>query len=151
MTLWEHIQFVAAIEELRETEWEPLVSVWLNKVRLTQVIHDLLNSFSKGMQQKSIILFALMSRPQLWIIDEPFMGLDPSATQLLLGCLKDQRKRGAGILMITHILDTTQRIADRFIVMNNGTLYVKGTLQEVMNKCNVEDGTSYGCIPEEDR
>ncbi|MEW9500735.1 ABC transporter ATP-binding protein [Jeotgalibacillus marinus] len=150
LTLWEHIQFVASIEELKQNEWEPFVKEWLQRLRLTDVVHHLPGSFSKGMQQKSMILLGLMSRPSLWIIDEPFMGLDPSATKLLLATLEEERERGAGILMCTHILDTAQRIADRFVIIESGTLHASGTLSEVLSQCNVERGTLYDCFPEGD-
>ncbi|KIL46392.1 ABC transporter ATP-binding protein [Jeotgalibacillus campisalis] len=150
LTLWEHIEFVAAVEELEKSEWEPLVHSWLSRFRLERVIHDLPGSFSKGMQQKSMLILAIMSKPSLWIIDEPFMGLDPSATKLLLETLQDERERGAGILMCTHVLDTAQRIADRFIIMSSGTVHVSGSLDEVLEACNVSSGTLYDCIPEGD-
>jgi len=148
LTLWEHIEFVASIEEL--THWEPYVQEWLTRLRLHHVMHDLPGSFSKGMQQKSMILLAIMTRPSLWIIDEPFMGLDPSATKIFLETMQRERDRGAGILMCTHVLDTAQRIADRFIIISNGVIYAQGELQDVLAQCNAQNGTLYDCIPEGD-
>ncbi|MDG5473503.1 ABC transporter ATP-binding protein [Jeotgalibacillus sp. ET6] len=150
LTLWEHIEFVAAVEDLEKSDWEPLVQSWLSRFRLERVIHDLPGSFSKGMQQKSMLILAIMSKPSLWIIDEPFMGLDPSAVKLLLETLQEERQRGAGILMCTHVLDTAQRIADRILIMSQGAIYVSGTLSEVLEACDVPDGTLYDCIPEGD-
>jgi len=146
LTLWEHIEFVASIEEL--SNWQPFVQEWLERLRLQHVIHDLPGSFSKGMQQKSMILLAIMSKPSLWIIDEPFMGLDPTATKVFLETMQKERDRGAGILMCTHVLDTAQRIADRFIIISSGTIFAEGDLQEVLTQCHAEDGTLYDCIPE---
>lgn len=146
LTLQEHLQFIADIEEMPEAEWKPRAEEWLEKFQLKKVLHELPGTFSKGMQQKAMLLLALLTKPSLWIIDEPFMGLDPSAVKLFMKLIQEERKRGAGILMCTHILDTAEKIGDRFIIISEGTSSAYGTLQEVLEGYGAED--LYGCIPE---
>src|SRR5690606_37999500 len=100
----------------------------------------------KGMQQKGMIALALFTKPDLLIIDEPFMGLDPGSTKLLLNMLEEERAKGTGILMCTHILDTAQRICDSFIIIEKGTMKAAGRLEEVLEACGAEDGSLYSCI-----
>ena len=83
------------------------------------------------MQQKTMILCAFMHQPDLYIIDEPFIGLDPFAIKNLTNLLLNEKKRGAGILMSTHVLDSAEKICDRFIIMKDGGILAQGTLEEL--------------------
>lgn len=145
LTLWEHFEFVAAVEELGEMSLLYAKEL-LKKFRLLERLHEFPGTFSKGMQQKGMTALALFTKPDLLIIDEPFMGLDPGSTRLLLHMLEEERNKGTGILMCTHILDTAQRICDSFVIIENGTMKATGTLPEVLAVCGAEDGSLYSCI-----
>ncbi|RST76454.1 ABC transporter ATP-binding protein [Siminovitchia acidinfaciens] len=145
LTLWEHFEFVTAVEQLGEEHLLYAKSL-LKKFRLEDRIHEFPDTFSKGMQQKGMIALALFTKPDLLIIDEPFMGLDPGSTKTLLDMLNEEREKGTGILMCTHILDTAQRVCDSFIVIERGTVKASGTLPEVLSQCGAEDGSLYSCI-----
>jgi ABC-2 type transport system ATP-binding protein len=150
LTLWEHIEFIGGVEEIPYEKLQKRGTELLKKYRLLDVAHQLPSSFSKGMQQKGMIVLALLTNPRLLIIDEPFIGLDPNATKLMLSSLEEMQKSGTGILMCTHVLDTAQRVCDRFIVIEKGTRIASGTLSEVLKECGVTaGGTLYDCIPEE--
>lgn len=149
LTLWEHFEFVSAVEQLSEEHLGYAKSL-LKQFRLSDRIHEFPGTFSKGMQQKGMIALALFTKPDLLIIDEPFMGLDPGSTQLLLDMLNEEKKKGTGILMCTHILDTAQRVCDSFIVIEQGTVKASGTLSEVLSICGAEDGSLYSCISQAD-
>jgi len=149
LTLWEHFEFVSAVEQLKEDNLDYAKKL-LRKFRLSGRIHEFPNTFSKGMQQKGMIALALFTKPDLLIIDEPFMGLDPSSTKLLLDMLEDEKAKGTGILMCTHILDTAQRICDSFIIIEEGTVKASGTLGEVLVECGADDGSLYSCISMEE-
>ncbi|WP_368655179.1 ABC transporter ATP-binding protein [Ornithinibacillus sp. 4-3] len=149
LTLWEHFEFVAAVEGLGE---ESLIYAkqFLEKFKLIDHLHEFPRSFSKGMQQKGMIALALFTKPDILIIDEPFMGLDPSSTKLLLKLIDDECKKGTGVLMCTHILDTAQRICDSFIIIEKGLMKANGNLQEVLKQCDVHTGSLYDCIADEE-
>ncbi len=72
--------------------------------------------FSKGMKQKVMIMSAFLVEPSLYIVDEPFVGLDPLAIQSLLQMMDQMKKSGAGILMSTHILATAERYCDSLLL-----------------------------------
>lgn len=148
LTLWEHFEFVAAVEKLNESSLLYAKDI-LEEFRLLKHIHEFPSTFSKGMQQKGMTALAMFTKPDLLIIDEPFMGLDPGATRLLLNMLEKEKAKGTGILMSTHILDTAQRICDSFVVMENGKMKAKGTLSEVLVSCGAEDASLYSCIDDE--
>ncbi|WP_340084884.1 ABC transporter ATP-binding protein [Siminovitchia sp. FSL H7-0308] len=149
LTLWEHFEFVCAVEQLQEENLEYAKEL-LNVFRLIDRIHEFPSTFSKGMQQKGMIALAMFSKPDLLVIDEPFMGLDPGSTKLLLDMIDQERVSGTAILMCTHIVDTAQRICDSFLVVENGTIKASGTLDEVLSQCGAEDGNLYSCLSLED-
>lgn len=148
LTLREHLDFVAAVEELDQRVYASEVEELLKIYKLNEVVHQLPSTFSKGMQQKAMIIMALITKPSVYIIDEPFIGLDPSAVKLLLRSIEQERKRGAGIIMSTHVLDTAEKVCDRFLLVNNGILAAKGTLEEIRLQCGLVDGSLFDCFHE---
>ncbi|MEV2909906.1 ABC transporter ATP-binding protein [Paenibacillus larvae] len=144
LTLWEHLEYIA--KAYLVTEWQERVSRLLQDFRMEAIVHQLPASFSKGMQQKSMIIAALLVKADLYLIDEPFIGLDPHATSLLLRFLKEEQERGAAILMSTHVLDTAEKICDRFILISNGTIVAQGSLEDLRATANMTDGSLLDCF-----
>src|SRR5699024_3778884 len=89
--------------------------------------------FSKGMQQKVMLILAYLPRPDFYIIDEPIMGLDPLSTKIFFEVLQEEKRRGAGILMSTHALDTAEKYCDRFIILANKTIAYQGSLRQLQH------------------
>ncbi|MGP4071651.1 ABC transporter ATP-binding protein [Piscibacillus sp. B03] len=141
LTLLEHIQFTASICELTEREMNERVTPLLKIFRLEEVIHEYPITFSKGMQQKLMMVLAFLTKPNLYIIDEPFIGLDPKAMKDFLRMLEEKRKSGAAVLMSTHMLDTAERICDRFVLIMNGQVMVQGTLDDIHEESNMKAAT----------
>ncbi|GKT03720.1 ABC transporter ATP-binding protein [Furfurilactobacillus entadae] len=88
-------------------------------------------NFSKGMKQKVMIVNAFMTQASVFIIDEPFLGLDPVAVHDLLDLIQAAKKRGAAILMSTHVLANAELYCDRFVLLHQGEVRVAGTLPEL--------------------
>ncbi|WP_394232244.1 ABC transporter ATP-binding protein [Niallia oryzisoli] len=145
LTFQEHINFIAAVEELPVEVVNNRVTPLLEKFQLMNHVHELPGTYSKGMQQKAMIILALMIRPDLLIIDEPFMGLDPIATKILLEMIMEECKRGVGILMCTHVLDTAEKICDRFVLIDQGEQLSVGSLQDFREFCNLHEGSLFEC------
>ncbi|MBM7662846.1 ABC-2 type transport system ATP-binding protein [Bacillus mesophilus] len=146
LTLWEHIEFLFSTLALNEKDLQQQAEELLKIFQLSHVIHQFPESFSKGMQQKCMLILAFLKKPDLYIIDEPFMGLDPKATKRLLDLLKREQDRGAGILMSTHVLDTAEKVCDRFVLLSNGQLVLQGTLDEIRVDSGLEDGSLFDCF-----
>lgn len=131
LTLKEHLEVVALAYDLDlEQVWEQ-VERYLKIFRLDQKLDWFPVQFSKGMKQKVMIICALMVEPSLLIVDEPFLGLDPLAIQDLIDLLDEEKARGASILMSTHVLDSAEKMCDRFVVLHQGRIRAAGTLQEL--------------------
>ncbi|MFD2615075.1 ABC transporter ATP-binding protein [Paenibacillus gansuensis] len=146
MTLWEHMELAASAYGLERESFLSRAEELLIQFRLSEVRHHLPSSFSKGMQQKIMLILGFLIRPDVYIVDEPFVGLDPKATKDFLDLLLLERKRGAGVLMSTHVLDTAERICDSFVLISDGRIVAQGTLDEVRAQCGLHDAPLFECF-----
>lgn len=146
LTLWEHLRLAASLCQLTEDELLERGEQLLRLFRLDHVKHQLPGSFSKGMQQKLMIVLALLTKPSLYIIDEPFVGLDPKAMHELNRLLDEELKRGAGILMSTHLLEAAERMCHRFVLLAQGEQVAAGTLDEIRQVSQRPEGSLYDCF-----
>ncbi|MGB8001549.1 MAG: ABC transporter ATP-binding protein [Anaerobacillus sp.] len=146
LTLWEHLELAAAASSLDDHKWQERARELIEYFQLEKVTHDLPSSFSKGMRQKVMLITAFMLRPDIYIIDEPFLGLDPRATKDFLKLIEKERARGAGILMCTHVLDTAERVCDRFVLLANGSLLAQGTLEEMRERSGGGESSLLDCV-----
>lgn len=92
-----------------------------------------------------MLILAMITNSAVYVIDEPFMGLDPNAMKLFLESIEKERAKGAGILMSTHVLDTAEKVCARFIMIHEGRLHVAGTLDEIRDQCQLPLGSLYDC------
>ncbi len=141
-TLWEHLRLAASVFEMKEALFEEKAAALLERFRLSGQRDHYPTSFSKGMQQKLMLIIAFLLEPDLYIVDEPFVGLDPRATGDFLSLLDQERERGAGVLMSTHVLDTAERISKRFVLINNGEAVAQGSLQQIRETAGCGEGAS---------
>ncbi|MBP2241467.1 ABC-2 type transport system ATP-binding protein [Cytobacillus eiseniae] len=146
LTLWEHLDFIAAVEEIPEKAYIERAEDLLEKYKLTEHAHEFPGKYSKGMQQKAMLILSMITNPDVYIIDEPFIGLDPNAMKLFLKLIEQEKSRGAGILMSTHVLDTAEKVCDRFIMIHNGQLRAGGTLDDIREQCELFNGSLYDCF-----
>jgi len=146
LTLWEHIEFLAATIGADDAEFTQRAENLMKVFKLSDVRYHYPESFSKGMQQKVMLILAFLRKPNLYILDEPFIGLDPRATKDLLSYLHNEKEHGAGILMSTHVLDTAEKICDRFLLIHGGRLIAMGTLTEIREASSLPDGSLLDCF-----
>ena len=103
----------------------------LERFRLAEKLDWFPTQFSKGMKQKVMILCAYAVDPSLFIVDEPFLGLDPVAISDLIQLLEDEKAKGKSILMSTHVLDSAEKMCDGFVILHKGEVRAQGTLEEL--------------------
>lgn len=141
LTLEEHLKLTAMAYDVPEDLYKKRVEILLNEFRMTKRLKWFPSHFSKGMKQKVMIMSAFLVNPELYIIDEPFVGLDPLAIQSLLQLLQTRQREGAGILMSTHILATAEKYCDRFIILHDGEVKAKGTMKELRKEFGLKDAS----------
>lgn len=141
LTLREHIEITALAYDIQKDEAFKRAEILLKLFRLTDRLDWFPSDFSKGMKQKVMILCAFITEPSLYIIDEPFVGLDPLAIRDLIQLIEEKKNNGASILMSTHVLANAERICDRFIIIDEGKIYAQGTLTELRQQFKMPDAT----------
>lgn len=146
LTLWEHIELLMAARGCEVGSWEERAQEFLHTFRMEKHKHEYLSKFSKGMKQKSMLILAFLTEPDFYIIDEPFIGLDPVATREFLNFLYKEKERGAGILLCTHVLDTAERICERFLLISQGTLLANGNLQAIQSLAEMPNSPLLDCF-----
>ncbi|EJS55081.1 ABC transporter ATP-binding protein [Bacillus nitratireducens] len=146
LTLWEHIELLMAARENEGGSWERKAEELLHMFRMDKHKHEYLSKFSKGMKQKSMLILAFLTEPDFYIIDEPFIGLDPVATKEFLSYLYKEKERGAGILLCTHVLDTAERICERFLLISQGTLVADGHLESIQTLAEMPGSSLLDCF-----
>ncbi|MFD3261423.1 ABC transporter ATP-binding protein [Paenibacillus lentus] len=146
LTLWEHLDLAAAVYGMGQQELKLEGERLLQRFRMTEVRHHLPGGFSKGMRQKMMLMIGFLNRPDIYIVDEPFIGLDPRAIKDFLGLLEEERQRGAGILMSTHVLDTAERICDDFVLISQGSIAARGTLGEIRAAAGMSEASLFDCF-----
>lgn len=139
LTLREHIELTIKAYSLNTEEAWIRARKLLKTFRLDNKLDWFPANFSKGMKQKVMICCALMTNSKLLIVDEPFYGLDPLAVHDLLELIEERKKAGTAVLMSTHVLDTAQRYCDRFVLLANGKVRARGTLDELRQKADKPD------------
>lgn len=141
LTLKEHLDMTAMAYGLEPQTYEARLQPLLKEFRLDRKLKWFPAHFSKGMKQKVMIMCAFLVQPSLYIIDEPFLGLDPLGIQSLLDLMTDMKKQGAGILMSTHILATAERYCDKFVILHNGEVRAQGTLKDLQEEFQMRSAT----------
>lgn len=119
-----NLELLIALTKSSANATELLEMVGLAKDADKRVQH-----YSKGMKQRLGLAQVLIDNPSFLILDEPFNGLDPEVKELILKLLSDLKNKGKGILVSTHLLEDIETIADDFILLNEGEIYLSGSME----------------------
>ena len=141
LTLREHIEVTAMAYDIPMDVAMQRADKLLKTFRLEKRLDWFPANFSKGMKQKVMIVCAFLIEPSLYIIDEPFLGLDPLAIHALLELLKEEKAKGKSILMSTHVLSTAEKYCDRFIFLHEGQIKSQGTLAQIKEQFAMPDAS----------
>ncbi|SDL84449.1 ABC transporter ATP-binding protein [Streptococcus equinus] len=141
LTLREHLETVAMAYDLEFEAAMARAKELLKLFRLSDKLDWFPINFSKGMKQKVMIICAFMVNPSLFIVDEPFLGLDPLAISDLTDLLAQEKAKGKAILMSTHVLDAAEKMCDRFVILHHGQVRAVGNLAELREAFGQEEAS----------
>lgn len=127
----EFLRFVAGLYEQDGPVVEHRARELLALFDLDEWRDELVESYSHGMRQKLIISSAFVHRPDVIVVDEPMVGLDPKAARILKDLFKEYTHRGHTIMMSTHTLEVAQTLCDRIGIIQNGVIRACGTMDEL--------------------
>ena len=106
---------------------------------LTDDLPQPIATYSHGMKQKLAIISAWLHEPKLILMDEPFVGLDPKASHLLKGMMRQVCDAGGAIFFSTHVLEVAEKLCDKVAIIKGGRLIRSGTMDEVRGDDSLED------------
>ena len=141
LTLQEHINMTAMAYNINKEEAMKRARPLLKIFRLENELDIFPSHFSKGMKQKVMIICAFIVDPDLYIIDEPFLGLDPLGIQSMLDLMVEKKEEERTVLMSTHILATAEKYCDRFLIMDKGQIVAFGDIDELIDQTGLSGKT----------
>ncbi|HKL43478.1 MAG TPA: ABC transporter ATP-binding protein [Clostridia bacterium] len=129
LSIWEHIEFIA--KAYGKKDYKAIALEYLERFDLIDKKDELTTELSKGMKQKLSIICNLVIDPKIYFFDEPMIGLDPKAIKTLKNLLVELKNQGKAIFISTHLLDSIEHICDQILVMKNGAIITRGSLEEL--------------------
>src|SRR5919108_2451131 len=127
----EFLRFVAGLYDQTGEGVERRMTELLALFDLLEWKDELVESYSHGMRQKLIISSAFLHRPEVIVVDEPMVGLDPKAARILKDLFREYTRRGHTIMMSTHTLEVAETLCDRIAIIQHGKIRAIGTIEEL--------------------
>lgn len=135
----QYLNFIADIYEIPAQARQSRICEYGDAFALTGNLGSPIGSYSHGMKQKLAIISALIRRPRLLILDEPFVGLDPSASHLLKRYLSELCAEGGAVFFSTHVLEVAERLCHRIAIIKNGHVVRQGITAELVGDSTLEE------------
>jgi ABC-2 type transport system ATP-binding protein len=134
----EFLQFIADMYGMPRDLGKRRIGEMIDTFRLDDFADDLTERYSHGMRQRTVFAAAFLHEPQVLIVDEPTVGLDPRSVRLLKDLLRREAQRGTTVFLSTHSLDVAQELADRIGIVDRGRLISCGTLDALRTQAAMD-------------
>lgn len=134
-----YINFISDIYQVPKDKREERLKKYADAFEMTPNLGDLISSYSHGMKQKLAIISALIHKPKLLVLDEPFVGLDPKASHTLKTFMSELCEEGSAIFFSTHVLEVAEKLCHKIAIIKGGKLVVSGTTSDVKGNSSLED------------
>ncbi len=135
----QYLNFIADIFQVGREEQQERIRRYGDAFEITGALGDVISAYSHGMKQKLAILSALLHRPRLMVLDEPFVGLDPRASLLLKNIMREICSQGSAIFFSTHVLDVAEKLCNKIAIIQKGRLVVSGPMEELIRERSLEE------------
>ena len=139
MTGGQYLNFIADIFGVSAADRQMRIRKYGDLFELTDDLAQPIAAYSHGMKQKLAIISAWLHQPKLILMDEPFVGLDPKASHLLKGMMREVCDGGGAIFFSTHVLEVAEKLCDKVAIIKGGKLIRSGTMDAVKGDDSLED------------
>ncbi|MCI5883281.1 MAG: ABC transporter ATP-binding protein [Clostridiales bacterium] len=139
MTGIKYLNFIADVFGIGEEQRQQRIHQYADLFEMTSDLGQPIASYSHGMKQKLAIISAWIHEPKLIIMDEPFVGLDPKASHILKGMMREVCDKGGAIFFSTHVLEVAEKLCDKVAIIKSGKLIRSGTMEEVKGDDSLEE------------
>lgn len=133
-----YLNFIADIYGVGQEERRERIQRYGQMFEISDDLGELISAYSHGMKQKLALISALIHEPQLLIMDEPFVGLDPKATHQVKTLMRDICRQGGAIFFSTHVLEVAEKLCDEIAIIKQGKLIKSGPTDEVIGDESLE-------------
>ena len=134
----QYLNFIADIYDISVSDREQRIREEADSFEITGALGNLISSYSHGMKQKLAIIGALIHKPKLLVLDEPFVGLDPKAALVLKNKMHELCNEGSAIFFSTHVLDVAEKLCNKVAFIRDGQLMASGDMQELVKDSTLE-------------
>lgn len=134
-----YLNFISDVYGISQEDRKMKIKKYGDMFELSDSLGEPISAYSHGMKQKLAIISALIHDPKLIIMDEPFVGLDPKASHLLKGLMKEICDQGGAIFFSTHVLEVAEKLCNKIAIIKAGKLVISGNTQEVIGNESLED------------
>lgn len=135
----QYLSFIGSIFGIPRDAMKERIEKYADLFEIKGDLGAAIAQYSHGMKQKLAIISALIHEPELVVLDEPFVGLDPKASHILKGIMRDICNRGGSIFFSTHVLEVAEKLCDKVAIIKNGKLIRSGTMEEVKGDESLEE------------
>lgn len=139
MTGIKYLNFIADVFGIGEEQRQQRIHQYADLFEMTSDLGQPIASYSHGMKQKLALISAWIHEPKLIIMDEPFVGLDPKASHILKGMMREVCDKGGAIFFSTHVLEVAEKLCDKVAIIKSGKLIRSGTMEEVKGDDSLEE------------
>jgi ABC-2 type transport system ATP-binding protein len=137
----EYLEFVGRLYGMDRAVARERARELLELFELADIPRKIVAEYSKGMRKRLAMAGALIHRPKLFLMDEPFEGVDAVGARLMKDILIEQVKRGATVFLTSHVLEVVERLCDRVAIINRGKVLVEGSIDSLRHELNQEGNT----------
>jgi len=134
----QYLNFTCDIFKVGKKEREERIGKYAELFEITSELGDLISSYSHGMKQKLALISALIHKPKLLLLDEPFVGLDPKASLTLKNTMHEICKEGSAIFFSTHVLDVAEKLCNKIVIIKGGKLIEAGATETLIQNQSLE-------------
>lgn len=135
----QYLNFICDLYNITVEERRASIDKYAQMFEISQNLGDLIQSYSHGMKQKLALISALVRKPKLLILDEPFVGLDPKAAFSVKEVMKKMCEEGSSIFFSTHVLEVAEKLCDKVAIIKDGKIVANGTMDDVKGDKSLED------------
>lgn len=135
----EFINFIADMYGVEIEERKKRIEYFAEQFHLLDVLDKPMQGYSHGTRQKMMVIAALVHNPEVWILDEPLIGLDPKSALILKNMMKEHAKNGNTVFFSTHVLEIAEKLCDKVAIIDQGEIVFYGTLDELKKKYHKRD------------
>lgn len=133
-----YLNFIADIYGIPKAEREQRIKTYSDAYQITEVLGNKVGAYSHGMRQKLALISAFIRQPKLLILDEPFVGLDPSASHMTKNFLRQLCMNGGSVFFSTHVLEVAEKLCHRVAIIRGGELVEVGRMEDVVGNSDLE-------------